>query len=105
MKNSFVDYVLDLLSHFGDIRMQAMFGGYGIYCNNIIFAIMVDDDLYFKADKVLGKELGDIGSYPFTYNAGGKTIAMSYYKIPIEVIENEEQLEYWFCKSYKVARK
>ena len=105
MKNSFIDYVSDLLSRFGDIRVKSMFGGYGIYCNNIIFAIMVSDDLYFKADKILGKEFEDIGSYPFTYNARDKTVLMSYYKIPIDIIEDEERLEYWFHKSYKVARR
>lgn len=103
MKSSFVDYIVDLLLPYGHITVKGMFGGYGIYCNAIIFAIIVDDDLFFKTNKLLSKEFEAEGSYPFTYNARGKTIALSYYKVPIEVIEDEAQLRSWFKKSYAVA--
>ena len=82
-----------------------MFGGYGIYCNNLIFAIVVNDDLYFKADKILAKVFEDQGSNPFTYEAKAKTVSMSYYKVPIEIIEDEEQLKIWFEQSFAVAKK
>ena len=104
MRSSFVDYIIDLLSPLGDLKAKAMFGGYGIYCNNIIFAIIVNDDLYFKTDKMLSKEFESDGSYPFTYKARGKTIALSYYKVTVEVIEDEEKLRSWFKKSYIVAK-
>ena len=51
MSNSgFVEHIMDILSRFGDMRLHRMFGGYGIYRGKIIFAIIIDDELYFKVD-------------------------------------------------------
>ncbi len=33
-----------------------MFGGYGIYRGEVMFAIIVDDQLYFEADSVASKK-------------------------------------------------
>ncbi len=104
MKNSFVDYITDLLSPFGSIKAKSMFGGYGVYCNGVMFAIIADNELYFKTDKLLSKDFESQDSYPFTYKARGKTIALSYYQVPIDMIEDEEKLRLYFDKSYTIAK-
>ncbi len=48
--NGFVEYILDILSDYGNIKSRRMFGGFGIYLDKIIFAIIIDNELYFKAD-------------------------------------------------------
>lgn len=79
MTNSgFVDYIIDLLSSFGNISARRMFGGYGLYFNKIIFAIIIDDELYFKTDSDLALEYAQTGSYPFTYQKNDKIVALSY---------------------------
>jgi DNA transformation protein and related proteins len=80
-----------------------MFGGYGLYFNKTIFAIIIDDELYFKADSDLGQEYQQTGSYPFTYQKNDKTVALSYWYAPSEIIENEDSFKNWFDKSVKVA--
>ena len=45
--NDFVEYVLDRLSSFGRMRARAMFGGHGIYKDDLIIGIIVDGELYF----------------------------------------------------------
>lgn len=103
--NSFVEYVKDLLSSYGFIRARSMFGGYGIYCDNVIFAIIINDELYFKSDQELAKYFSGQGSSAFTYESKGKIVTMSYWKVPSEIIENEESLKIWFNKSMNVATK
>jgi DNA transformation protein and related proteins len=104
MANSgFVEYVIDLLSGYGNINSRRMFGGYGLYCNKIIFAIIIDDELYFKADDGLAEEYKHAGSFPFTYQKNEKTVALSYWYVPAEIIENEDLLKNWFEKSLRVA--
>ena len=104
MTNSgFVDYIIDLLSQYGNISARRMFGGYGLYLNKIIFAIIIDDELYFKADSNLALEYTKAGSYPFTYQRDDKTIALSYWYISAEIIENDDSLKDWFNKSLEVA--
>lgn len=99
----FVDYIIDLLSQHGNISARRMFGGYGLYLNKIIFAIIIDDELYFKADSDLTLEYAQAGSYPFTYQKNNKTVALSYWYVPAEIIENENLLKGWFNKSLGVV--
>ncbi len=103
-KNSFVNYIVDILSEVSNIRVRSMFGGYGIYCDKIIFAIIINDDLYFKADESLSEEFNIFGSFPFTYKRYDKIIAMRYWYVPAEVIENIDLLKDWFSKSFRVAK-
>ena len=104
MANSeFVEYIMDMLSRFSDIKLRRMFGGYGIYSGKLIFAIIINDELYFKVDTELMEEYKNAGSFPFTYKKADKTIALSYWSVPSEVIEDGDLLKEWFDKSLRVA--
>ncbi len=103
INSGFVDYIIDLLSQYGNISARRMFGGYGLYLNKVIFAIIIDDELYFKADKDLGEEYTKAGSHPFTYQKNDKTVALSYWYVPAEIIEAQDLLKNWFNKSLRVA--
>lgn len=81
-----------------------MFGGYGLYADKIFFAIIVDDELYFKADEIVSLEYKKLGSFPFTYNRENKTIALSYWYVPEEVIEDSDLLKEWYNKSLNVSK-
>lgn len=102
--NGFVEYIMDRLSPLGNITSRKMFGGYGLYCNKIIFAIIVDDELYFKADTDLAKEYESVASFPFTYQKDEKRVALSYWFVSIDIIEDEDSLKKWFDRSFEVAK-
>ena len=42
----FVNYVSDQLREAGAIRSRKMFGEYGLYCNDIFFGVICDDQLF-----------------------------------------------------------
>ena len=44
----FVDYVAEQLRESGTIRSRKMFGEYGLYCDDIFFAVICDDQLFIK---------------------------------------------------------
>jgi TfoX N-terminal domain len=46
-------FLQDLLSDFGPVNIRNMFGGAGVYADGVMFAIVVDDTLYLKADEHL----------------------------------------------------
>ena len=104
-RSSFVDYVVsDLLGGLGGVRARAMFGGYGVYKDDTIFAIIVDDELYFKVGDLNRKDYEKRGSEPFVYVAkGNKRLAMSYWKVPAEAMEDLQVLEEWAEKSLRVS--
>ena len=104
-KSNFVEYVVsDLLGGISGVRARAMFGGYGIYKVDTMFAIIVDDELYFKVGDLNRKDYEKLGSEPFVYKAkGGKKVAMSYWKVPAEAMEDLQVLEEWVEKSLRAA--
>ena len=101
--SGFVDYIIDLLAPCGDVKARKMFGGYGLYSDKIMFAIIIDDELYFKADSILSEEYKQAGSYPFTYQKNEKTVALSYWYVPADIFEDGDSLKNWFNKSLKLA--
>ena len=44
----FVDYVAEQLGETGAIRSRKMFGEYGLYCDDVFFAVICDDQLFVK---------------------------------------------------------
>lgn len=102
--NGFVEYILDILSNYGNIRSRRMFGGYGIYLDKIIIGIIIDSEIYFKVDSNLVKKYKSLGSYPFTYKRGNKTISLSYWLVPPEILEDNDQLKDFFDRSLEIAK-
>ena len=94
-RSEFLALVIEQMSFIEGLRVRAMFGGYGIYRNDCIFAIIVDDRLYFKADPVTRGEFEAKGSSPFTYVARGRSVTMQYFESPPEVFEAPEAMRHW----------
>lgn len=44
----FVDYVAEQLRDAGAIRSRKMFGEYGLYCDDVFFAVICDDQFFVK---------------------------------------------------------
>ena len=42
----FVDYVAEQLREAGAIRSRKMFGEYGLYCDDVFFAVICDDQFF-----------------------------------------------------------
>lgn len=45
---NFVNYVAEQLRGAGAIRSRKMFGEYGLYCDDVFFAVICDDQLFVK---------------------------------------------------------
>ena len=45
----YVDYVAEQLREAGAIRSRTMFGEYGLYCDDIFFAVICCDQLFVKS--------------------------------------------------------
>lgn len=90
-----LEHVQDLLAWVPAIRAQRMFGGAGLYSGDRMFAIVVDDDLYLKADTRNAPLYRDGGGEKFRYARAGQTHGMNYWLVPGEIFEDPEALETW----------
>ncbi len=100
---AFVTHLVDLMQSIGPVLPRRMFGGYGIFLDGLMFGLVADDTLYFKADASSVGEFRDAGLEPFTYSKHGKVATMSYYQAPEEVLEDVEQMRSWANKAYAAA--
>ncbi len=105
MKSSFADYVVnDLLVGIEGVRARRMFGGYGIYKGDTMFALIADDELYYKVGEAEQKDYEAHGSEPFRYSTKDRSsVTMSYWKLPLEVMEDHLFLEEWTHRAIQTA--
>lgn len=86
-----------------------MMGGYTLYADGKVFAIVGDDQLWFKGSNELAEWYLSRGSRKFSYTkparAGGegKEQGMNYFLVPEEVIEDTSTLNEWLDVALSVA--
>jgi DNA transformation protein len=93
VSDSFVEFVIDQLRDLGDVRSRAMFGGYGLYCGDILFGIVYDDRVYFKTDADTFGEYARRGMHSF-HPREGQTLR-NYYEVPVDVLDDREEVTAW----------
>ena len=81
-----------------------MFGGYGLYFEGVMFALIVYDVLYFKVGDANREDYIEAGMGPFTYKGKGKPMQMSYFQVPSEVYEDLALLPAWMDKAHAFAK-
>jgi len=101
--NEFVTHVLDLLEPLGPVSARRMFGGYGIYLDRLMFALVASDTLYLKVDDESRGEFEAAGLDPFRYTKKGKSYRMSYHTAPEDALEDAELLRDWARKAVDAA--
>jgi DNA transformation protein len=102
-EKEFVSYVVELLQSIGPVRAKGMFGGYGIFLEELMFGLVADSTLYLKADKETENEFKEKGLEAFTYTKKGKEFKMSYYQASEEALEKREEMNSWATKAYQTA--
>lgn len=102
---SFQAFVVEQLGKvLPDVRARRMFGGVGIYAGPAFFALIDDDVLYLKVDDTNRADFESRGMGPFQpYGEGGET--MQYYQLPVDVLEDPEELSRWAGKAVGVAQR
>ena len=106
--SEFTDYILDLLAPLGDISARRMFSGAGLYFHGPMgaprmFALLVDDRLYLKADAQSRAEFEAEGMAPFQPEAKGKRRQISYFEVPETLLEDSDLLCDWARRAVDAA--
>ena len=102
VSDEYLTYVLEQLEGLGPVHARKMFGGAGIYCQRVMFALVADDVLYMKVDDANRADFEAVGMAPFQ-PFPDKSSVMSYYEVPADVLEAREQLTAWAHKALEAA--
>jgi DNA transformation protein len=105
VSSAYLDFACDLLGGLGPVRARRMFGGAGLYAQDVMFALVADDVIYLKTDAALAAALEAEGCGAFVYDGGksGKASAMRYHRLPDAALEDPELAVDWGRKALQVA--
>ncbi len=99
----FVVFAIEQLSLLGRVTSRRMFGGVGLYADDLFFGLIADDTLYFKVDDSNRGDYERRGCKPFQPFADKPEFSMNYYDVPADLLDDAEGLSGWARKSVAVA--
>jgi DNA transformation protein and related proteins len=104
VSDGYLDFVLDQLRPVvPGVRARRMFGGIGLYADDLFFAIVDDDTLYLKVDDTTRAAFESREMPPFRPYEG--MTSMNYSQLPEEVLEDGDALREWTERSIAAARR
>ena len=101
--NEFVNYLMEMMEPMGGISSRAMFGGYGIYKDGVMFALIAEDTLYLKVDDFNRFEFERLDLEPFVYTKGKKPTTMSYNRAPEGALDTSDEMIRWAQLGFEAA--
>lgn len=101
---NFRNYLEDQLRGLSGLHFRPMFGGLGIYCEGLFFAIAADDALYFKVDAQNRPHFERHGMKAFQPFAD-RPATMQYFEVPAGILEQREMLADWVRAALGVAQR
>lgn len=100
----YTEYVIDQLAGLGRVTSRRMFGGVGLYLEDIFFGLISQESVYFKVDDSNRADYESRGSQPFRPYSKRPQLSLSYFAVPVEVLESDEEMVRWARRSLAVAR-
>lgn len=100
-----LDMMRDLFAGLGPIHAKRMFGGAGLYCDGLIFAIVADGLAWIKGDDTNRAAFEEVGSERFTYDARGKPMQMNYWRLPDAALDDPDEATRWARLGLEAARR
>lgn len=100
----FTRHCLELLSGLGPARARAMFGGVGLYVDDLFIALIADGRLYLKSGSAHEAAFAAAGCEPFRYTMkDGRTMTMAYRTAPEEALESPQAMHPWARRAMEAA--
>lgn len=91
--NDYLDFVVEWMAPLGRITARRMMGGYVLYCDAVVFALIAQNTLYLKVDAETRERFESLKLKPFRPFEGKGS--MSYYPPPAEFFEDSDAMTEW----------
>jgi len=92
----FLAFLQDQLRGLGHVTSRRMFRGAGLYCDGVIFALILRGTLYFKVDNGNRGVYQAQGLEPFSYEAAGqKRTIGAYWQVPERLFDDPDEMLEW----------
>ena len=99
------DLLEELFEPVEGVSLRRMFGGIGVFKAGLMFALVADDVLYFKADHTTSPQFEAEGFGPWVYEGRGKSVAMPYWQAPERLFDEPDEFATWARAAFAVAER
>ena len=83
------DAIAELFASFGPVDVRRVFSGFGIYADDVCFALYLRGDLYLNADEATIPRFVAAGSAPFSYATAQRHVSVnSYWRMPAHLYDD-----------------
>ncbi len=103
MAGGFQDLLDELFAPLGGVSIRRMFGGLGVFKESMMFALVADDVLYFKADAQTIPAFEGEGCGPWVYESKNRSTAMPYWRAPERLFDEADAFADWARDAFAVA--
>jgi DNA transformation protein and related proteins len=95
-------FVEDQIGRVAPVRSRPMFGGLGLYSEDLFFGVVDDDLVYFKVDDATRPRYVERRMRPFDPMGSPMN---GYWQVPAAVIEDADELASWVGDALDVAQR
>ena len=99
----YLQYVLEQLDGLRGVVSRRMFGGAGLYQDDVFFGLLFRDTLYFKVNDTNRADYESRGMARFQPYPDKPYLSFTYYEVPADVLEDREELTSWARRSIAAA--
>jgi DNA transformation protein len=99
---SYLDFVLEQLAGVRRVTHRRMFGGVGLYSDDIFFAVLDNETIFFKVNDDTRPRY-EKRKMPAFAPIPGKPPMRGYYQVPSGVLEDADELTIWATEAVAVG--
>ena len=103
MNRDAITWLQELFDDFGAVSARAMFGGYGLYHDGVMFAVVIEDGLYLKVDAQTQALFEAEGCAPYVYTKTEQPLTMSYWSAPAAALDSPQAMLPWARLAFAAA--
>ncbi|MDR9828882.1 TfoX/Sxy family DNA transformation protein [Vibrio sp. FNV 38] len=81
-----------LFEQLGSVKSRSMFGGFGIFVNDIMFALVVRNKLHVRKCDALEMAISTHKLMPYVYEKRGFPVTTKYFQLPDSWVEEPKRL-------------
>jgi DNA transformation protein and related proteins len=100
----FAEFLKDQLAGVGPVSVRRMFSGAGLFLDGLMFALVIDDVLYFKTAEDERARFEAEGLKPFSYaTKTGRHTLTSYWQAPGRCLDDPDEMKDWASRAVAAA--
>ncbi len=104
------EFVRELFAQFRPVTMKRLFGGAGLWSEDLMFGLVFDGAIYLKVDETSIPDFQREGSQPFVYTRAKSPgrigrHSLSYWRLPERLYDDPDELAVWAGRALAIAQR